>query len=69
MWGALFDSRQHALGWVSLLNLSRLLVGASLAEDEALADLEVPVAKVGQAETGAALPKLRELLAAGPVGA
>jgi phage terminase large subunit-like protein len=65
VWGGLFPSRAQALGWISLLAPSRLLVGASLAGDEAMAELKVPVEKAGQAETSSALPKLRELLAAG----
>lgn len=65
VWGSLFESRAHAWSWVSMLNVSRLLVGASLAGDEVLASSKVPVEKVGASETSAALPKLRELLAAG----
>jgi hypothetical protein len=40
-------------------------VGASLAGDESLAELKMPVEKAGTVETSSALPKLRELLAAG----
>jgi hypothetical protein len=65
VWGGLFASRQLALGWCSLLEVSRLLVGASLAGDESLAELKMPVEKAGTVETSSALPKLRELLAAG----
>jgi hypothetical protein len=67
VWGQLFPDRVRAVGWAAvaceLRPGSRLLVGASLFGDESLAAFPAEVAKVGAAETSAALPKLRELLA------
>jgi hypothetical protein len=70
VWGQAFSRRAEALAWVAGMAArhpeSRLVVGASLDGDEALAGLSVAsVASAGSAQTRVALPMLRELVAAG----
>lgn len=70
IWGQAFRNRSEALGWVAAAAVrhpdSRLMVGASLDGDEALAGISVAsVEPAGSAQTRVALPMLRELVTAG----
>jgi phage terminase large subunit-like protein len=65
VFGGLFDNRAEALAWAGYLLEShpgsRLIVGASLAGDDALVALGVEADTAGAAETLVALPLLRQL--------
>ena len=66
VFGGLFDGRADALAWAGYLLEthpgSRLVVGATLVEDEATTALGVEVEAAGASETLVALPLLRQLV-------
>ena len=69
VFGGLFAGRGQACGWAGRVLVdfpgSRLLVGGSLVDDPAVTGIGAPVETVGSAQTRAALPALRQLLADG----
>jgi len=69
--GHRFGSRREAVDWAQDVAESSddaiMLVGASLIDDAELEGVEVPIEPVGRAETGVALPLLRELVRFGRI--
>jgi hypothetical protein len=70
--GATFHDRGEACAWAAWMARSHphsvLLLGASIADDEAVQQIEVAATETrGRAETRQALPKVRELVNAGRV--
>ena len=66
VWGRRFDRRREAIAWLELLAAehagSTLHLGATLAPDD-VAGIEVAIERAGPAQTRAALPRLRDLVA------
>jgi hypothetical protein len=64
--GYRFDTRREAVAWCEETAGDSLdavmLVGASLVDDAALEEVELPIEPAGRAETSSALPLLRELV-------
>ena len=70
VWGDVFQNRAEAYAWCSWLigqrPDSRLIIGASLVNDPAIADLgAIGVETAGSTMTRVALPSVRELVASG----
>jgi hypothetical protein len=67
--GYRFGTRREAVDWCEITaedaDDAILLVGASLVDDAELEEVELPIEPHGRAETGSALPLLRELVRTG----